>query len=247
MEPKKVSILGVSVISEDKANVYGRIEKMLEVRNNARIFTPNAEILYTASRDNEYKDLLSSADMLIPDGIGINLASRLLGCPLPERLTGIDTARHILDISADKELSVFLLGGKDGVAEKAATALREDITGLRVCGTHHGYFCKDIDCAENLEVREKIKNAEADLLFVCFGAPHQERWIVENTPYIPSLRLSMGLGGCFDVWSGNKKRAPLPFRKAGLEWLYRIASEPERIARLPRLAGFFSECLKSSL
>lgn len=227
----KTEILGINFTPADKAEVYRNIEKLIFESCNARIFTPNAEILYRASKDEELTDLLNSADMLLPDGIGVILASRMIGSPLPCRITGIDTAEYVLQLAASKGLSVFLLGGAQGVAVKAKTALEKRIDGLCICGTHHGYF--DLSGKGNEEVIKKIIDARPDILFVCLGFPRQEKWIAENTHRLPFLRLSMGLGGSLDVWSGNVRRAPKAVQRMGLEWLFRSLSSSKRMLRLP--------------
>ena len=219
------------------------IERLLRQRRNARVFTPNPDILMRARTNRELREALCGADLLLPDGVGVILASRLLKHPLPERITGIDTAEWLLSLAEKHGLSVYLLGGKTGVAERAAENLRQRFPALRVVGTHHGYFEKNKNSEENRRVLTKIQNATPDLLFVCFGCPAQETWIAENTSALPSLRLSMGLGGCLDVWSGEKKRAPAIFRRTGTEWLFRALREPRRFSSLLRAPLFFCAVL----
>ncbi|MBR0454842.1 MAG: WecB/TagA/CpsF family glycosyltransferase, partial [Clostridia bacterium] len=175
----------------------------------------------------------------IPDGIGIYLASLVSGSRLPERSTGIDTAEQILKIAEKQNLHVFLLGGKKGVAKKAALALKKRYPRLIICGIHHGYFDKDKDCRDNGSVIRSINAAKADILFVCFGFPLQERWIAENLPSLPSVRLAMGLGGSLDVWSGNIRRAPSWVQSIGLEWLWRATLEPRRYKSLKHIPTLF--------
>ncbi len=232
----KCDILGVSFDINTKETARMQTVKFLSQRKNARIFTPNAEILYKASRQPSLCRLLNSADLCLPDGIGVIAASRILSKPLPRRITGIDTAEWVLEYAAAHGLSVFLLGGKPNVAERAKQKLIKRFSGLDICGTHHGYF--DTEGKENQAVLYKIKKARPDILFVCLGFPRQEKWIVSNTPSLPFLRLSMGIGGSLDVWSGDVKRTPKPIQKIGLEWLWRAAAEPSRLHRLPALGAF---------
>ena len=222
------NILGVRVCALTREKTLKLIERRLLSGKRTAIFTPNLEMLSSASRDQSLLSLLNSSDINIPDGIGIYLASRLCFSRLPERSTGIGTAEQILKIAEKQNLRVFLLGGKKGVAKKAALSLKKRYPRLIICGTHHGYFDKDKDCRDNDSVIRSINDAKADILFVCFGFPLQERWIAENLPSLPSVRLSMGLGGSLDVWSGNIRRAPLLVQKAGLEWLWRTVLEPKR-------------------
>ena len=213
------------------------IENMLNTRRGATVFTPNGEIIYKIRNDGEMKKSFESADLSLPDGVSVLLGARLLGYQIPSRLSGIDTAEFILELADRKKLSVYLLGGENGVADAAAIRLRDNYPSLTVSGIHHGFFLPDSD--EEKQILREIRNKAPDILFVCLGAPAQEKWITKNSPTLPSLRLSMGLGGSLDVWSGNKKRAPRLFRSLGLEWLYRIFQSPDRIKRLPNLCGYF--------
>ena len=234
-EPHTVNILGIPFSVRDKETTLQAIDSLLNEKTNAKIFTPNPEILYRAKSTPSLNRALRTADILLPDGVGVILASRLTDTPLPCRITGIDTAEHILRVAADKGLSVYLLGGRVGVAERAADKLRKRFSGLRVAGSHHGYFSSE---AERTAVAATIKEAAPDILFVCLGSPAQEEFIAEFTPRLPSLRLSMGLGGCLDIWSGDIQRAPKIMQRTGMEWLYRTVREPKRAKRLPYLAGF---------
>ena len=201
-----VNILSVPFPIRSKEETLSLIDLLLCERKNARIFTPNPEILYKARGSEELRRIILGADLLLPDGVGIVLASRLTKTPLPCRITGIDTAEHILTVAADRGLSVYFLGGKAGVAERASAELSKGLSGLRTAGCHHGYFSSENELTDTVEA---IKASAPDILFVCLGSPAQEEFIAKHTPSIPSLRLSMGLGGCLDVWSGNLQRAPI--------------------------------------
>ena len=236
---RSIDILGIPFCPMTEAQARKEISVLMKSGANARIFTPNPDILMKARENRALRAALRGADLLLPDGVGVILASRLLKKPLPERITGIDTAEWLLSHAAKKGLSVYLLGGKKGVAEKAAHRLKKRFPDLRISGTHHGYFDKRRDSRENRCVLARIQQATPDILFVCFGCPAQEKWIEENTPTLPSLRLSMGLGGCLDVWSGEKKRAPAVFQRTGTEWLFRALCEPRRLSALLRAPLFF--------
>ena len=233
-----VPLLGVPFLPLTRKEFLARLAHLAMRGHAARVFTPNPEILLAADRDPEFRKRLCSADLLLPDGIGVLLGARICGKALPERVAGIDAGEFLLALAARKGLRVFLLGGKKGVAEEAAHALCERFPDLILCGTHHGFFDKAMNSSENRAVLSKLQTAEPDLLFVCFGAPAQEKWICENAPTLPSLRLSMGLGGALDVWSGRVRRAPKIFRQCGLEWLWRALREPKRFARLGAIPKF---------
>ena len=152
--------------------------------------------------------------------------------PLPERVTGIDTAYSVLEKLAEVGGSVYLLGAKPGVAEKAAEKLTAALPSLRVVGTHDGYFESDA------EIIKDITEKSPDLLAVCLGSPRQEIWAHENKEKLAGVGAVMCLGGALDVWSGNIKRAPKLFISLHLEWLWRMLCEPKRMKNLPLMIKF---------
>lgn len=232
---ENVKISGVDFPKMNRQQALSYISEALNGRKAIKIFTPNSEILYKASQEPNLISLLSEADLLLPDGIGVIFASHILQDPLPCRITGIDTAEYILSEAERMALSVYLLGGMSGVAEKAAHELTKKHPRLRIVGAHHGYFRSQ---EEKRQVVGKIQAASPQILFVCLGFPTQERFISDTLSKLPSVRLAMGLGGCLDVWSGSIRRAPKIIQRVGLEWLYRILSAPKRIKRLPYLLLF---------
>ena len=240
----RVTILGVPFLPLREEEVRERMARLCRETGAAGVFTPNPELLLSAQKDPSFLGLLRSADLLLPDGVGVLLAARLRGTPLPQRITGIDTAEWLLSYAAAQGLSVFLLGGREGVAREAAERLMRRWEGLRICGVHHGYFDKAANSPDQKAILRLLREAKPDLLFVCLGSPAQERWIGENAHRIPSLRLAMGLGGCLDVWSGRVRRAPKAFRAIGCEWLWRALREPTRIPRLLALPRFLWAALR---
>ncbi len=238
-----VPILGIPFPPLTRAEALRRMSKLIEKETPACVFTPNPQILMKAHRSPELRQLLLGADLLLPDGVGVTLAARLSGTPLPDRITGIDTAEWLLRYGAKRGYSFYFLGGKKGIAQDAARRMTARIPSLRVIGTHHGYFEKT--GAENAKVLADVQTAKPDILFVCFGFPAQERWIAENLPFLPSVKLAMGLGGTLDVWSGNVKRAPKAVRVMGMEWLWRAVREPKRLKELAVLPQFLITALKN--
>ena len=243
-EKNAVRLLGISFENLSEEDAKKRIKHLLSEKKGAKIFTPNPDMLWQASRSPQNKALLDAADLLLPDGVGVTLAARLCGTPLKARPAGIDTAEWLMEYAAKNGHSLYLLGGKAGVADQAAERLRERFPALRICGTHHGYFDHAAHSAENQAVLTDIRAKNPDILFVCFGFPLQERWIVENTRDLPSLSLAMGLGGSLDVWSGNLRRAPRPLRACGMEWLWRTLCEPRRIRTLLKIPPFLLTAVK---
>ena len=192
------------------------------------VVTPNPEFLLTARKNPDFRRALLEADLVLPDGIGVLYAAKILGRPLRGRTPGVDFAQALMGRMAAEGGRLFLLGAKPGVAEKAAANLAERYPGLTVCGVHDGYF------KEDGPVAEAIRAARADVVFVCLGAPKQELWMAEHGP-ATGAHLMVGLGGALDVFAGVTERAPAGFQKLGLEWLYRLMKEPRRAGRMAKL------------
>jgi len=198
----------------------------------AYIVTPNPEIVWLCRRNEALRAAVNGAGIVLPDGIGIILGARILGTPFKAgRVPGVDFAAALFGKMAEHGLSVFLLGAKPGVAELAGRNLAEKYRGLEIAGASDGYF------ADDESVIGKINAASPSLLLVCLGAPKQELWMAENAGRL-RVPLCAGLGGALDIFAGKAKRAPVFFRRFGIEWLYRIAREPHRIIRCLKLPLF---------
>ena len=194
--------------------------------------TPNPEFILLSRKDGEFLRLLNGADLTLPDGIGVVYAAKILGRPLKGRVPGIDFASGLMAaLERSGGARVYLLGAKPGVAEDAMAALSARYPGLTFCGCRDGYFQDDAAAAE------EVRAAAPDLLFVCLGAPKQEKWMAAYGPST-GARLAIGLGGALDVFAGVVERAPERWQKLGLEWLYRLKQEPGRIGRMARLPLF---------
>ena len=233
---KKITLRGIDFDNVTMEEAVSLAEKALEAQYSISVFTPNAEIAQLAVESSEIRDLLAHADLLLPDGAGILLASEILKKPLKEKVAGVDFGERILSIAAQNNYPVFFLGGKPGIATLAAQKKQEIYPTLSVAGTNDGYFNKE--GIENDAVIEKINESGAQILFVCFGAPTQEKWIDKNKDRLPSVRLFLGLGGALDVYAETVKRAPDFFIRARLEWFYRLLKEPRRIGRMMKLPKY---------
>ena len=209
---------------------------MIEAGGFHYVVTPNPELVDRARREEPFRQALNGADLVLPDGIGVVYAAKILGRPLKGRCPGIDFAGKLMEHMSRTGLRLYLLGAKPGVAEAAAARLEAKYPGLVICGTHDGYF------KEDGPVAEAIRAAEADVVFVCLGAPKQEYWMVKNGP-ATGAKLMAGLGGSLDVFAGVVERAPEAWQKLGLEWLYRLTKEPKRIGRMARLPLFLVAAL----
>ncbi len=202
------------------------------------IVTPNAEITYRAYRNPGFSRLLAGAAMRLPDGVGVTLGARLFGGRL-SRYPGIELAEELLAAAPPEGLRLFLLGGRPGVAMRAGASLSRRYPHIRIVGARHGYFPPE----EEGRVWEEICTARPDLLFVCLGSPRQERWMAARPLPAPAI----GLGGALDVWAGDLRRAPRLLRRAGLEWLWRLLSEPRRWRRTAALPRFLLALLRARL
>ena len=227
----RVDVLGIPFDNLSPAEAVERALSLLEEGKPHRVVTPNPEVALACRQNPAAMEAVCSADLILPDGIGIVRAARILGRPLQERVTGYDFAMALLRRISGMGRSVFLLGAQPGVAEEAAGRLCAQMPDLRVAGTQHGYF------SEEAAVLEKIRESGADVLFVCLGAPRQEIWMRENAHRLP-CRLLVGLGGSLDGMAGRVVRAPVAWQRLGLEWLYRMLREPVRFKRFGALPRF---------
>ena len=197
----RTEIMGVSFDNVTLEEAVRTGAKLAEGPGFSYVVTPNPEIVNAARADSSYQEVLNRATLVLPDGIGVIKAAKILGRPLKERVPGIDFASGVMSRLEKKGGRLFLLGAKPGVAEQAAENLKAKYPGLVICGTNDGYFRDDAP------VVEKIRAAEPDVAFVCLGFPRQERWMAEFGPQT-GAHLMIGLGGALDVFSGNTKRAP---------------------------------------
>ena len=231
----RVYLLGVPV---DRVTLDGAMERvsafMAEEPPRAHlIYTPNPEIVDRARRDPGLLEILSRADLAVPDSALVLMASRWVGRPVPERVPGADLASRILREAAARGWPVYLLGARPGVAEKAAARATAQYPGLSVCGTRDGYF----GAAAGGEVAGAIRDAGAAVVIAGMGAPKQEKWMSEYGA-ATGARVLIGVGGYLDVLSGEVQRAPEWMRRLYLEWLYRVVREPARWRRLGALPRF---------
>lgn len=226
-----VNILGVHVNKYTMQEAVRKASSLMETEKLSMIFTPNSEIILYASNNPEFAEVLNKGDMVIPDGIGVVYGAKILRNPIKERVAGYDLVCNLLPIMAEKGQSVYLLGAKPGVAEKAAETLLAKHPGLVIAGTHDGYF-KDDE-----EVIADINKCAPDFLMVCLGFPKQENWIYNNREKL-NAKLAIGAGGCLDVFAGTVQRAPEFYCKHGIEWLYRLAKQPTRFVRMLSLPKF---------
>ena len=225
-----IKILGTSITSAPKGQILEYIFKRLEKRDEKfYIVTPNPEILVYASASKPYQDILNAAAVSLPDGIGVLMAGMIQQKSIRSRIAGVDFMQDLCKESVRQSLTIGLLGGRQGVAEKTAECLVKMFPGLRI-----------VFVGEEFPIGFVPR---IDILFVAFGFPHQEEWIAENLPHI-KVTVAMGVGGAFDYISGKVPRAPKLVRDMGMEWAFRLAREPWRARRQTALPKFVLKVLK---
>ena len=229
----KVNLLGADI---DALNMQQTVEKIAGFIKSSKphlIITLNPEFLYQAQTQKHLMDLIDRSDLVTPDGEGIVWACHVTGCPVPERVTGIDLLLCLTERAARESWRIFLLGSSPGVAAEAAEKLVEKYPGLKIAGTYHGYFKSEGE----KDLLDRIKESKPDILFVALGAPRQELWIDANLKTL-NVSVAMGVGGSLDVIAGRVSRAPLWLQRLRLEWLGRLIREPSRWRRMLVLPKF---------
>ncbi|MBQ7737257.1 MAG: WecB/TagA/CpsF family glycosyltransferase [Oscillospiraceae bacterium] len=231
----KTDILGVRFDALTLSEAAEAAGAMLDRGEGGTVVTANPEIVLRTRKDEAYRQAVNGADLVLADGVGDLLAARILGTPLPERVTGADLTPLLLQRLARTGGGVFLYGGKPGVAERAGENLRAACPGLRIAGTENGYI------QDETALLRRLETDPPPLLLLGLGAPRQELWMAQNRR-LPSVMI--GVGGLLDVFAGDVDRAPASWRKLGLEWLYRLAQEPRRLGRMSKLPGILTLALR---
>lgn len=224
----KTEILGIQFDNLTRQEAAQRGAQLLAEDKFHYVVTPNPEFILASEEDETFRTILNRADLVLPDGIGVVYSAKILGTPLKERVPGVEFAEDMLACLNEMGGRLYLLGAKPGVAEKAGARILERHPNITLCGTHDGYFRDEQD------VLLHVSAARPDLLFVCLGAPKQEKWMARWGQHT-GARLAIGLGGCLDVFAGNVERAPESWQKLNLEWAYRLKKEPQRLGRMARL------------
>lgn len=233
--PKIISILNIPVHAVTMDETQALVEGYMAEPRVHQIATVNPEFVMAAQTDAAFRHVLQTADLCLPDGVGLLVAARRLGQALPERVPGSELVYLLAEQAAEHDWPLFLLGAAPGVAEQAAQILASRYPRLRVVGTYAGSPAVE----ENDEIVERINHSGAKLLFVAYGAPKQDKWIERNRHTLANVRVAIGVGGSLDFVTGRAVRAPQWAQEMGLEWLHRLYKEPwrwRRMLALPRFA-----------
>ena len=235
---RRTQVLGVPVDCLDMPQALAAVAKTIKEGKAGAVLAVNPEKVIRAQADPALLEALRSARLLIPDGIGVVLAARLLGLCRMQRVAGSELMPAICGLAAEKGYPVFLFGAREDVNAKAAEVLTERFPGLEVAGRHNGYVADP----EMPSVLDAINRSGARVLFVALGSPAQERWVQR---YLPGLKVSVcqGVGGTLDVIAGRVPRAPPAWIGLRLEWLYRLFIDPRRISRQKALPVFAAKVI----
>lgn len=225
MKNNRATILGfeVDLMRFDEALDY--ITEKSENQSTQTI-TINPEMMALGDKNEEFANILKTADLVIPDGFGVKLGLKIKGIE-QERIPGIEFAKKLIGYCAENNLPIALLGAKEEVLEGACVNLSKEFPNLNIAYKRNGYFKEE----DEKGITEELKSANPKLVLVALGIPKQEIFIRSILPDFQNT-MFIGVGGSFDVWSGKTKRAPLFFRKIGCEWLWRLIKEPSRFNRM---------------
>jgi N-acetylglucosaminyldiphosphoundecaprenol N-acetyl-beta-D-mannosaminyltransferase len=222
----RVGSLAIDVV--DFQGAIDAIDRLIGAKNGGTVFTPNVDHVVMAEHDERFRSAYAAAALSLVDGTPVLWAARLLRTPLPEKISGSDLVMPLLRRAAERGHRVYFLGGAEGVAELAKSKLEATFPGIRIVGTDASRI--DINAlGEADEVAERISRAAPDLVLVALGAPKQEIWSHTRAERLKPAVL-IGVGASLDFVAGIQKRAPRWMSKVGLEWLYRLAQEPRRLA-----------------
>ncbi|MBS1965666.1 MAG: WecB/TagA/CpsF family glycosyltransferase [Chloroflexi bacterium SZAS-1] len=225
--PAKVTILGVTIDNIVEAEAIDQIAQFIATGQPHHVVTVNPEFVMEAQRNRAFRRVLAAADLATPDGFGLVLVARWRDTPLRGRVTGVALTQQIAARAATQGWSIFLLGARPGVAERAAAVLERAHPGLRIAGCYAG----SPQPQEEAGIVARVVQARPDVLLVAYGHPAQDLWIARNQPRL-RVPVAIGVGGVFDYLAGEVALAPAWMRCVGLEWLYRLIKQPWRWRRI---------------
>jgi N-acetylglucosaminyldiphosphoundecaprenol N-acetyl-beta-D-mannosaminyltransferase len=227
--PPPIVMMGVPLDQLNTAQALEIASEMIASRTPHLLATANVDFLAQVQQDEMLRRILVDADLIVCDGTPLIWMSKWLGDPLPERIAGSDLVPLLLDLAQERGHRVYFLGGRDEVVAAAEEKIKERWPDLQIAGMYSPPFAP-MDQMDHAGICKRIREADADMLFVCFGCPKQEKWLAMNFRDA-GVPLAIGVGATIDFLAGTVKRAPVWMRKTGLEWFFRVAQEPKRLAR----------------
>lgn len=235
----KIDILGINFDNYTMSEAVDEVMNQLQKEKSAyKIYTPNPEIVMMAKENKDFMKVLNKGDLVIPDGIGVVIGARIMKKNIPERVAGYDLVQQVLTKMKNKNMTAYFLGSAKGIADEAARNMEATHLGLKVVGTHDGYF----NDQEEKNIITSIKSLQPDLLLVGLGAYRQEKWIDDHIEEL-GVKVAVGVGGSLDGMAGHVKRAPVIFQKLYIEWLYRLIKQPSRAIRMLKLPLFLIQVI----
>jgi N-acetylglucosaminyldiphosphoundecaprenol N-acetyl-beta-D-mannosaminyltransferase len=236
MIPPTAAILGVNVHALTNALTLALIEEFIASQHPHQLVTVNPEFVVEAQHDAEFRHIINTAALALPDGTGLLKAARFLGAtPLPERVPGSDLVVRLAELSHQKGYRLYFLGAQEGVAAQAAAKLKKQYPRLNGVGCYAGSPAPE----ENETIVQRILSAQPDILLVAYGAPKQDKWIARNLNRL-NVPVCIGVGGSFDFIAGAATRAPRWLQRLDLEWLHRLLMQPWRWRRIYNAVFRFS-------
>ena len=235
-----VHLLGMRVDRVDMAGALALVERFIAERTPHHIVTADASMVVTAAQDPEFGAIVNGADLVTPDGAGILWATKRMGSPVRVKVSGVDLAARCCALSAQKGWRIYFFGAAPGVAEEAAARIRARHPGAHIVGFRDGFFQPE----DEPGIVAQIRAARPDILLVALGIPKQEKFIQRHKAAL-GVPVSIGVGGTLDVFSGAVRRAPVWMQNRGLEWAYRVASNPKKISKVALLPRFVLMTLRA--
>jgi N-acetylglucosaminyldiphosphoundecaprenol N-acetyl-beta-D-mannosaminyltransferase len=223
-----ITILGVPIDRVTKKEAGKITEELIQQSKKTckMIFAPNVEFIMMAQKDKEFFNILQQSSLSTPDSIGVMIGAKLQKKFFPERIPGQSYFREIIELSNKNGYSIYLLGGAQGIAQKAKQNLEKEFPKVNIVGVHEGYFNEE----EEKDIIKEINNLKPNILFVALGAPRQEKWIFNHRDEL-KVDVATGQGGTYDYEAGKIRRAPKIVQKIGMEWFWRLCRQPKRIIR----------------
>ena len=225
---ERLNILNIWVDKVSRNEAIARVKHFLTVGKRPHsIFAVNPEKNFSVLKDPAFYEVIKNADLLLPDGVGVVLAARILYGVKIERIPGSEFIFEICNIAVTNQYSVFVYGAKEEVNKKAVEALKELYPKISIAGRANGY----VDQTEMPDLVDRINASKADILFLALGSPKQEKWYADHKDQLKNIKICQGIGGTLDTIAGNVRRAPKIWQKFSVEWLYRLIADPRRIKR----------------
>ena len=228
-----IPLLKVRVNDVDMREALAMCDEFIQSRKPHHIITLDASMCVMAEHDAKLRKVIEDSDLITPDSVGVLWACKRMGKSLRERVSGVELVEMLCSLSPEKHYRLFFFGSAPGVAEQAAEKMRLKYPGCEIVGTRNGFFTEK----DNNDIIMQIQNAKPDILCVALGIPKQEMWISEHIQTL-GVPICIGVGGTFDVLSGNVQRAPMWMRKLSIEWLHRLISNPRKIGKVMTLPKF---------